>query len=769
MIGVGGTGKSTLLREWLADLDVRAARLVGRAGRPIDLNQFTSVLRDDPELLILDDFQWMTDECADAIITRANDIPIWGARRPFPNSDPVSVLADILGEGAIPIRLGPLDLEGSGVRLATMLERPANNSLVEVAYEWTGGSPALLRDIVDLGDLALLGEEDAPMAPGLVEQVVARVRQVGPGGHGLARLLAFDPELSMDTAARALGPSLEAADAERSLRASGLLDAAGRLVQLVATCVAADFTSDDRQALRRDVIQSLAATDAVAAARHLAGAEATNPTLILEAATQLCDTEPAEAQSLLAALMQSTLEPDDQRRLAFLSLRLGLNEFNDVVERGITDAAEHFDDLALIREFRSLRWPLAAQRNPTTLAGEQLHQLASLLVGQDAAPSSDDGSLVGGIIDAIGLVSEGSAAQGFGRLAGLADNFLVSDNVESGFGITPHLLGALVGLLVGDQQGAATLLDEAVEQRVGGPAEHGAAVAVAAFARMRMGDYANAVELVKAESEPYDFRLRLVRAALNAGLARRSGDTTRMRHAWLEADAVLARPTASWLLSDLLGELLLVGAKLGDDRRVNEVVAELERQVAAQPAATPAAVSVMWLRFQLAIQRADRGQASAEATNLAGLAPDDRRSAARVMAAPLWVLAMDGEADVDALIAVATELGDCGDSWEGSRLLGQGALDHPDSNSARRLLEAARGLSVDLADVETGDGLMALGLSEREAEVAQLVVDGKTYKEIGAQLFISPKTVEHHVARSRQKLGATSRAEFLAAVAAASQ
>lgn len=758
-----------MLREWQAGVEVRTARLVGRVGRPIDINQFTSVFRDDPELLILDDFQWMTDECADAIISRANDVAIWGARRPFPNSGPVSVLGEILSEVGQPTRLGLLDLEGSGVRLAKLLERPANNSLVEVAHTWTGGSPALLRDLVDLGDLALLGEDDAPMAPDLVEQVVARVRQLGPEGHGLARLLAFDPELTMDDAAGALDPSLVAADAERSLRASGLLDSEGRLVRLVAMCVATDFTADDRQALRGDVIQSLAATDAVAAARHLAGSEASNPTLILEAARQLCDVEPAEAQSLLGTLKKATLEPQDQRLLALLTLRLGLDEFNDVVERGIAEAAEYFDDLALIRELRSLRWPLAAQRNPTTLAGEQLHQLASMLVGQDAAPPTDDGSLIGGIIDAIGLVGQGNAAQGFSRLAGLADNFVSSDRVETGLGLTPHLLGALVGLLVGDQQGAATLLDEAVDQRVGGRAEHDAAVAVSAFARMRMGDYATAVELVKAEGEPRDFRLRLVRAALNAGLARRSGDTTRMRHAWLEADAVLARPTASWLLSDLLGELLLVGAKLGDDRRVDEVVAELEQQVATQPAATPGAVSVTWLRFQLAVQRADRGQASAEATNLAGLAPDDRRSAARVQAAPLWVLAMDGEADVDELIAVATELGDCGDSWEGSRLLGQGALDHPDSTAARRLLEAARGLSVDLADVETGDGLMALGLSEREAEVAQLVVNGKTYKEIGAQLFISPKTVEHHVARSRQKLGATSRAEFLAAVAAAVQ
>jgi DNA-binding CsgD family transcriptional regulator len=51
-------------------------------------------------------------------------------------------------------------------------------------------------------------------------------------------------------------------------------------------------------------------------------------------------------------------------------------------------------------------------------------------------------------------------------------------------------------------------------------------------------------------------------------------------------------------------------------------------------------------------------------------------------------------------------------------------------------------------------------LSEREREVAALVLAGLTYKQVGDRLFISAKTVEHHVARMRQKLGATSRAEL---------
>jgi DNA-binding CsgD family transcriptional regulator len=53
-------------------------------------------------------------------------------------------------------------------------------------------------------------------------------------------------------------------------------------------------------------------------------------------------------------------------------------------------------------------------------------------------------------------------------------------------------------------------------------------------------------------------------------------------------------------------------------------------------------------------------------------------------------------------------------------------------------------------------------LSEREREVAELVLTGLTYRQIGQRLFISAKTVEHHVARIRQRLDVTSRDELFA-------
>ncbi|MDN5930703.1 MAG: helix-turn-helix transcriptional regulator [Pseudonocardia sp.] len=58
------------------------------------------------------------------------------------------------------------------------------------------------------------------------------------------------------------------------------------------------------------------------------------------------------------------------------------------------------------------------------------------------------------------------------------------------------------------------------------------------------------------------------------------------------------------------------------------------------------------------------------------------------------------------------------------------------------------------------------GLSAREREIGTLVLDGHTQREIGARLFISPKTVEQHVAKLRMKLDATTRAELVAGLQA---
>jgi DNA-binding NarL/FixJ family response regulator len=62
------------------------------------------------------------------------------------------------------------------------------------------------------------------------------------------------------------------------------------------------------------------------------------------------------------------------------------------------------------------------------------------------------------------------------------------------------------------------------------------------------------------------------------------------------------------------------------------------------------------------------------------------------------------------------------------------------------------------------DGAGVDSLTERELQVARLVVDRKTNPQIAAQLFLSQKTVETHLRNIFRKVDVASRVELARAV-----
>ena len=87
------------------------------------------------------------------------------------------------------------------------------------------------------------------------------------------------------------------------------------------------------------------------------------------------------------------------------------------------------------------------------------------------------------------------------------------------------------------------------------------------------------------------------------------------------------------------------------------------------------------------------------------------------------------------------------------------------ADEARQELRRA-GVRVGRGGPHAGAGAGIASLSRREQEIANLVADGLTNREIGSRLYLSEKTIETHLTRVFQKLGLRSRTQVAAALAA---
>jgi DNA-binding CsgD family transcriptional regulator len=425
--------------------------------------------------------------------------------------------------------------------------------------------------------------------------------------------------------------------------------------------------------------------------------------------------------------------------------------------------------------------PLAA----VTLIGCGDRSGAEKIFGADAPPASP--TLLAATLAHIGkgiLKSlTGDPHQGLQILIHASD-LLNSAGTALPLPETPAALAALVALNSGEPNLAETICRSAAAAGQGGDTAKPRLCLLQAWSAMmqdRLEDARLAInEASKANHWPLVPRDEFLCSALEVGLARRNGDFPELIKAWERAREATLHTSVD--LYSLLpwGELMIAAARLREGRRVapylNDAWDLLERL--GNPPLW--AVPLHWAAVQAALLNESPADLAPHAAALARAAGQSHLAAVLAAAGKAWVTVLAERFRPDDVETAARGLGLVGMPWEGARLAGHAAARADERKDMVRLLSCARDLhpqansagqgttaspeSRNAHPTEAGNGMQpdGAGLSEREKEVARLVLDGKTYREIGEAIYISPRTAEHHIARMRRRLGAENRSDLMA-------
>ena len=258
-------------------------------------------------------------------------------------------------------------------------------------------------------------------------------------------------------------------------------------------------------------------------------------------------------------------------------------------------------------------------------------------------------------------------------------------------------------------------------------------------------------------------------AALGTAIARRSGDSGGLQKHWYAAMEILAEYSIDLYSLLPLGELWVAAARL---RQVDRLQLALDQAFGLlESLGNPVlwSMPLRWAGVHAGILANSPESVAPHGQALTAAAGQSAFAKALAGAGRVWLRVLANQVDVDEVAAAARALSQFGLTWDATRLAGQAALQTPDARVSGAMLQIARDLKLTAADPEAPaeqprtpvPAAAGSRLSDREREVAELLLLGLPYRDIGGQLFISAKTVEHHVARIRRRLGAESRSEML--------
>jgi DNA-binding CsgD family transcriptional regulator len=347
---------------------------------------------------------------------------------------------------------------------------------------------------------------------------------------------------------------------------------------------------------------------------------------------------------------------------------------------------------------------------------------------------------------------------------------------------SPAALVALAAIHGGDPVRARSVIGRAVRAR-GDVLFERRHLLLGGWIKMQDGQLPSAgADVVAAGSAGLLRRDALWAAALQTAIARRSGDAGALQKHWSAAMEVLAEHSVDLFALLPVGELWVAAARM---RQVDQLRHPLDQAFALlESLGNPSlwSVPLHWAGVHAGILANSPESIAPHGQALSAAAGDSTLARALSGAGRTWLRVLANQVAVDEVTAAARSLSHVGLTSDATRLAGQAALQTPDGRVSGTMLQLARdlkmGLKADTAATETPSGVPGAGLaagapsapqlppagsrlSDREREVAELLLLGMPYRDIGGQLFISAKTVEHHVARIRRRLGASSRSEML--------
>lgn len=798
IVGAAGSGKTSLLRHLR---DLLSSR--GAVFHVLD-DRLDPVSVPLSEVLIVDGLHLLDEARTEGVLRRAqnSDASIVVATRPWPRSSAGSAIARRLGADSPSIVLGPAT-RAEVVDLLEAQGRALSPACIDAILALTGGLGWLVARAIDAHDTARctdpLGHAD------LWRSVEAHV------SHRLdliddARLAQFLEVLALVRDGHAGPEGEQVSDLIAQGHAEGLLLRNGTMVPVVRSAIREALPPQRLADLGADAVDEIAA--AVAAGDEPSRAwvrAAGDPRLgasLAERGDHLLQTDPARAADLY----------DLAAKCGFAARDLDLHRAMAAWRVGDLDGASGFVDASWPETDPAHRMALAdvsaacwAARGMMSTGGD----VYSLL------PTTDDAT---SIKAALAHVAAGSADR-LGRSSGapggadapgsLSTLSIAMRELDSGLRASlnvaptsralthlvraselhtaarncdpipelPAVVAASVALGYGDLATAARVIDGAVAGAQGGQWALRRLLLWQAWMAIqgeRPTDARQSLRRAEQLPPPTSPRDELLRQSVLVSLARRYADMASLEAAWEEAKPGVRHVEVDLFTVLPLSSLICAAARVGDATTLHpHFVSALD--ILGRLGEPPLwSAHLRWAGVQQGILLNRPEMLKPHARALVAAAAHSPLASAMARAGGVWVAVLGGSVDPDAVEAAGRSLAAAGLAWDGARLAAHGARRTDDRKVSSRLLSCARELhpqdvtprpesaEPEAAGATTSPHAVGIALSEREVEVGRLVLEGRTYAEIGEVMFISPRTVEHHVAHIKRRLSVTSRSDLMA-------